>query len=259
MEYEDRIAISTPEGIDVEVTLAGVGSRFMAGLVDTLIKAVIILALFIAIGALGSGSGSAAEPSGSDLAVGAAIVTVLAFLVFFFYDVLFETLGGGRTPGKRLTGLRVVRSGGQPVDLRTSAVRNLIREFEGLLTSYVPAIISVLVTRRNQRLGDLAAGTLVVREAPAPASAPPAPPISLTHPPPPPPDPPAWDVSAVSADDLATVRRFLERRASLESAARQRLAEDLAARLRPKVAGVADGDGGERFLEDLAAVKAARG
>ena len=188
---------------------------------------------------------------------GAALFAVLSFLLFAAYDVVFEVFASGRTPGKRLNGLRVVRSDGSPVGFLTSAVRNVMRLVDILPTFYLVGIVSILATARNQRLGDLAAGTLVVREQlgatgrrRVAAEASPERPAA---------DGGAWDVSAITGDELAAVRRFLERRHELTPEARTRLGDELSAALRPRVAGVPAAVGGEAFLEQLAATKQARG
>ncbi len=248
MFYEDRISVATPEGVTLEVTLAGVGSRFAAAVIDQLLRLAVIGALAVLVGTFGAGLGT----SGGVLF---ASVVVAIFLVQFGYDVLFETLASGRTPGKRWTGLRVVRTGGAPVGFVASAVRNLLRIVDSLPGVYLVGVLAILFTRNNQRLGDLAAGTLVVRER------------QQTTALPPPPSPPAtvpdadaalWDVSAVTAEEVATVRRFLDRRRSLTPEARERLATDMAARLRPKVVGPPRQWQPEPFLEYLVATKASR-
>lgn len=245
MEYEDRITIATPEGVSLELTLAGVGSRSIAGAIDMALQMLLLLGLYLLSGAALGGTGWHA-----------AIIAVAVFLVIFTYDVAFEVLAAGRTPGKRWTGLRVVREGGRPVGLVTSATRNVLRLVDFLPSFYALAMGVVLVTPRNQRLGDLAAGTLVVRErragvpgaSPAPAAAAGwAPPVAGGT---------GWDLSAVSARDVATVREFLARRSSLDPAAADRLAADLAARLRPAVAGAPGHLPPERFLEEVVRRKA---
>jgi uncharacterized RDD family membrane protein YckC len=249
MEYEDRITIATPEGVDLQLTLAGVGSRFTSALVDLAIQLALVvsfaLLFLLALDSFGGGG------------LGAAVFAVLSFLLFAGYDIVFEVFASGRTPGKRLNGLRVVRSDGSPVGFLTSAVRNVMRLIDILPTFYLVGIVSVLATARNQRLGDLAAGTLVVRErlgagarrwrpeelaAPAPA-----------------PDWAGWDVSGVSREEVVAVRRFLDRRHELTSEARTRLGDELAAALRPRVPAVPEAVQGETFLEQLAAAKQARG
>jgi len=245
MEFEDRLTIATPEGVDLELTLAGVGSRFTSALVDYLIQLVVLVALgfVLALGAdVTPGSGGYA----------AAVWVLLAFVLFVGYDIAFEVLASGRTPGKRMNGLRVVRESGGPVTFPTSVVRNVLRLIDLLPGTYLVGIASILVSKRNQRLGDLAAGTLVVRERRALPAEPLLPSYRR------PVEAPAWDTSGIGVDELTAVRSFLARRDSLTANARAQLAHELAARLRPKVGGAVGADAPELFLERLAAAKAER-
>ena len=242
MEYEERTRIATPEGVELELVLAGLASRFIAELFDGLILLAVLIAMLVVAGLAGGGAG-------------ALIVVVVIggfLLITVLYHVAFEVLAGGRTPGKRWAGLRVVLESGGPVDLRASLVRNVIRLIEGIALFYVPAIVSVLATHRNQRLGDLAGGTLVIREprraaVPSAASSPVVTAAAA-----------GWDVSAITAEDLAAIRSFLARRDQFTGAARRGLALDLAARLGPKVAGPRPGTPPESLLEGIAAAKSAR-
>ena len=243
MDYEDRITIPTPEGVSLQMTLAGLGSRAIAGAIDLTIKGLLAVLVAVVMVALFAG-------------LGVAVLLPLLGLLVIAYDILFETLARGRTPGKRMTGLRVVRSSGRPVDLLASAIRNLMRLVDGLPLSYLPTLVSVIVTQRNQRPGDLAADTIVIRDRraidrrsrkPAQVRAPARPGAGAL-----------WDVSRVAPDELATVRAFLERREGLTPAARQRLAARLAGALRPRVAGADDTDA-EQFLETLYETKSTRG
>jgi len=239
MEYEDSRTIATPEGVQLALPLAGIGSRFMAGLLDyTICGAVLLIAILAAIAL------------GDELAATIVAVTaVLAINVVYF--TVFEVLGGGRTLGKRATGLRVVTDGGGQVGLRASLIRNIIRLIEFAFLFYTPAVICVLATTNNQRLGDLAAGTLVVRDTPlqsvvtAPQSAPVSPERFAN-----------WDVTGVGDEEAGAVRSFLQRRDQLRPGARRALAGQLAGRLRPLVAGAQRGLGDEAFLEHLAAARA---
>ena len=237
MEYEDRLTIATPEGVELDLTLAGLGSRFVAGGIDLTIKAILVVLLAIAFAVLGD--------------IGIAIVIPMVALVVFAYDVLWEVLGQGRTPGKRWAGLRVVRGDGAPVDLRASLVRNVLRLIDGWPLMYLPTVVLIVATRRNQRLGDLAADTIVVRPRRG-GQGPSGPPVAAEIP------APDWDVSAVSDEDLAALRAFLERRTTLDGAARARIARRLEAALRERVGGATEPDT-ERFLEGVAAAKLARG
>ena len=247
-EYDDRLTISTPEGVELTLTLAGVGSRFIAAIVDAVIQWGLIAAagvLLFSTDGLGLGENTAA-----------AIFALVFFLLLFGYDVAFEVLASGRTPGKRWNGLRVVRVGGQPIGFLASTIRNLLRVVDLLPAAYLVGITSIFVTRKNQRLGDIVAGTLVVRERRSAAQTPgtlassgrPASEALAT-----------WDTSAITSVELGAVRDFLDRRGAIAPEARRSVAATLEARLRPKVAGVPDDLHGERFLEELAAVKASRG
>jgi uncharacterized RDD family membrane protein YckC len=245
--YEDRISVATPEGVTLEATLAGVGSRFAAGVIDQLLRWAVLLALFLLLLVVEGGS----TDDYSGFAVAALVVAV--FLVQFGYDVLFETLAGGRTPGKRWTGLRVVKLGGTPVTFLPSALRNVLRIVDSLPGFYLVGILFVMFTRNNQRLGDLAAGTIVVRERRQTTS------LTTSVSGPAPADSALYDISAVSAEELATIRRFLDRRSALTPDARQRLAREMASRLMPKVVGPPRQWDSEAFLEYVLAAKAARG
>lgn len=251
MQYEDRVTIATPEGVNVDLTLAGIGSRFIASLIDTTIK----LAVWFGFAVFLFG-GTALLGGGEVDAIGAALFFVISFLIWFAYDVLFESLASGRTPGKRWTGLRVVRMGGRPVGFVASAIRNIVRIVDFLPSFYLVGMIAMVASRTNQRLGDLAAGTVVVREKPVPTAPQEAPPLT-----PPPPVMPleieTWDVSAVTAPELATIRRFLERRAELTPQARFHLAQELATKVQAKVAG-APPMPPETFLEYVSVAKAKR-
>ncbi|MGH2750497.1 MAG: RDD family protein [Actinomycetota bacterium] len=247
MRYEDRVSISTPEGVAIDLTLAGIGSRFVAGLVDALIKGVAILILVVATIML-----SGADAGGGALA--AALAAIVIFLINIAYDILFEVLASGRTPGKRMNGIRVVGENGQPVTFVASAVRNLMRLVDMLPVGYLAGAVTILATSRNQRLGDLAAGTLVVRDRRArhevPWALPPSPvPSHVLQ---------TWDVSAVTGEELAAARAFLARRYELTGQARHQLAEDLATALRARVAGGHSHLGPEDFLAALVAAKTAR-
>lgn len=240
MTLDDRITIATPEGLEVDLVLAGLGSRFIARLIDSLIQFGTILALLILSAWLHNGW------------IDAGLI-VIDFAIFFVYDIVFEVFGSGRTIGKRAAGLRVVRSGGQPVGFWASAVRNILRLVDFLPSLYLVGTISIIVSAHNQRLGDLAAGTIVVRErATQPQSEgwvawsrPTVPPDAVV----------GWDVSAVSPAEVAAVRAFLDRRLTLPPDARARIGYDLAVRLGAKVSGIPAEAHPEYVLEGVLVAK----
>lgn len=247
------MTIVTPEGLSMDVTLAGIGSRGVAVILDSLIQGVLLLAIILLMALFGdvfeAPGGSTAEN------VVAAVAIVLIFLDLFAYHAFFEAFSAGQTPGKRAAGIRVVDVGGGPIGFKAAAIRNLMRIIDSLPIFYGVGIISSIASRRNQRLGDMVAGTIVIHAPKRARKKRPVHEHTLAH------DPrtyETWDVSAVTQEELATVRMFLERRSSLQAGPRYDLAEQLAARLRSKVHGAHDEDA-EVFLEKLAAAKAARG
>jgi uncharacterized RDD family membrane protein YckC len=242
VELDDRITIATPEGVSVTLQLAGLGSRSIAGVADLTIQLLILLVLALITGVTTAGG------------ISAVVFVIGAFIVWFGYPVLFEVLNSGQTPGKRWSHLRVVRDSGTAVDLQASAIRNLMRLVDGLLLLYIPSIIGIAVTRLNQRPGDIAAGTIVIRDAVGARGASAHAGRTVE-----PSDGAGWDVSAITPQELAAVRQFLERRDTLERTARAQLAARLAGGLREKVAGAPAGIAPERFLETLAHEKSRRG
>ncbi len=238
-DYEDRLAIATPEGVQVELVLAGLGSRFTAALIDLVLKAVVIGAALLVAGQLGD--------------LGVAVATVAVAVVYIGYDIAFEVLAGGRTPGKRRTDLRVLRADGRSVDILSSAIRNVVRLVDGVALMYLPGMVSILLTRRNQRLGDLAGSTIVVNERagrtlPAAAQEAFLPPAGAV---------PAGtlDVTGVTPQDIGALRAFLTRRASLAPGARADVAARLDAAIRPRVGGATEHLTPEELLERVVAAK----
>jgi uncharacterized RDD family membrane protein YckC len=138
----------TPEGIALSLRPAGVVSRSLAYLVDLGVRMVVfVVAVMVA------------APMGG---VGSAFLTILYFALEWFYPVVFELTTSGATPGKRMMGLQVVMDSGLPVTPAASIIRNLLRAADFLPMAYAIGALSMLLRRDFKRLGDLAAGTLVV-------------------------------------------------------------------------------------------------
>ncbi len=265
MELEDRYVTSTPEGVPLSFVLAGVGSRGAAYLIDFVIQTVFDIAVYVTLVATVSSSTSAY--------VAAGIYALVYFVVTFGYFVLFETFDSGRSLGKRALGIKVTRLNGSGVTFRASLVRNLLRILYVFPLFYLVDAALIIGSRRNQRLGDFFAGTLVLRERtgdarPAASTAAAAagawgdPRVWSSPGPYPgwlPPELASWDVTAVTQADLVAVHAYLARRFQFDPAARRGLAEDLANRLLPRVAGPTPSMDPERFLEAVALVKSARG
>jgi uncharacterized RDD family membrane protein YckC len=216
-------ATVTPEAVRLQADIAGIGSRSIAWLVDTVIQVVVLLPVLFVL--LGDGLAGTVET---------VAISLLLFVVLWLYYPAFELLWRGQTPGKRWQGIRVVRTNGQPAGLASVAVRNLVRFVDVMLLPFL-ALISIVVTPRSQRLGDLAAGTMVVRERKLPA------PHVLTLRVPGEAQAPSLDTSRMSAHDYTLLRTFISRRASLDPTARRQLAARLAARARELLAEHAGG------------------
>jgi uncharacterized RDD family membrane protein YckC len=223
------VEVRTPESIAFNYELAGLGSRFLALAVDQAIQIATLAAIFFGIALAASRLKIRAAPLGSDKlaeSLAIALVIAIAFAVLFGYFILSEALWNGQTPGKKLLGLRVVRDGGYPIDFGASLIRNLIRVGEMLVGYYILAAISALISRENKRLGDLAAGTIVVRDARLAA------PRSFAQRE----AEPAYAPTAyLDGEERALIKRFLERRDSLAAARREELAAQLASRVRGRV------------------------
>jgi len=158
----DQLNIDTPELVDIQMPLAGIGSRFIALLVDSLIwcagflVVVVLLAIFL------PGIAAFSQIS-AQWAV--ALFIFLIFLANWGYFTLFEAFWNGRTPGKRVARIRVIQRSGRAIGLFESMARNLVRYIDMQpFPLYAVGVIAIFATRRHQRLGDMAAGTLVVRD-----------------------------------------------------------------------------------------------
>jgi uncharacterized RDD family membrane protein YckC len=224
-EYHDHLTISTPEAVDVVLDLAGPGTRISSGAIDLLGQALIAALAGVALAAL-------ADPLGPDWTV--VLAAIGGFALLFLYDVAWELLNDGRTPGKALLGLRVVRDDGRRVDGASSVLRNLLRLVE-LPLAYTPGIVMVTLTRRHQRLGDLVGGTLVVREprraSRALASSAEGAGTAAA-------DDLRLDTAGLTDHDRSTARAFAARHATLDPDERRALATAIAAALRARLGGV---------------------
>lgn len=141
--------VQTPEGIDLHLPAAGLVPRALAWLIDALIRGALymVLALILFFGKTGAG-----------------LFLLATFIMEWFYPVLFEVLRQGQTPGKRVHGIAVINDDGTPINWGASLIRNLLRVVDFLPVMYVFGVISMLLNRDFKRLGDLAAGTLVVHQ-----------------------------------------------------------------------------------------------
>src|SRR5207253_6177321 len=168
---DEILVIETPERVPLHFALASIGNRFIACAIDhsiqviTLIVLVIIFALITDAADLGNRLTSAPKWV-------VALLIILVFVLMSGYFAFFEWAWNGQTPGKRWLKLRVIREDGRPISFFEAMVRNLLREFDIMpIPFYSVGLISVFATERDQRVGDLVAGTVVVREREAEAPA----------------------------------------------------------------------------------------
>lgn len=166
----DTLNIDTPENVSFSYEIAGIGSRFLAAMVDTLLLGllqvlVIGTAILILLPFGNSDSGNPFVSSGSQAPSWVlGILAFISFLFFWGYYIFFEIFWNGQTPGKRWIGLRVIRMDGTPVTLSEVVIRNLVRTLDLLPAGYGVGVITMFISTRSCRLGDLAARTVVVHD-----------------------------------------------------------------------------------------------
>ncbi|HEX9367860.1 MAG TPA: RDD family protein [Vicinamibacterales bacterium] len=241
MPAPENLIIDTPEQIPLEFVLAGVGSRFLALAFDTVLQAGTIALLVVMLFAVRR-LVAFALPGPALGAWAIAALIAAGFVVYSGYFAIFESVWRGQTPGKRLVGLRVIDVSGRPVTVYAALIRNLIRIVDQMPGVYGIAIVSVLVTRRQQRLGDLAAGTVVVHER-LETQAPSAPTVTSTS---------RHGAHRLGPEEIVLIESFLRRRDDLDAWVRLETARRIARRMaRTLELGAVEDE--ERLLEQLAA------
>jgi uncharacterized RDD family membrane protein YckC len=168
---EGTLIIETPERVPLHFALASIGNRFIACAIDHALQVLAIVLMIIAFTLLANFSNLADQLSNAPKWV-IAIAIVIIFLIVSGYFAFFEWAWSGQTPGKRWLKLRVIREDGRPVTFWEATVRNLLRTFDMMPAPfYSIGLISVFVSNSDQRVGDMVAGTVVVREREAEAPA----------------------------------------------------------------------------------------
>ncbi len=249
------VDIETPELVVVSYTIAGIGSRVYAGLIDLVICMVTLLAIVIASAALSPKEALVRlnDGSGPSTAWAMAVIILVQFVLLWGYYLLFEGLRDGQTPGKRILGLRTVRDGGYSVGFAASAVRNLMRIIDlQPAFCYAVGITSMALSKSGKRLGDIVAGTLVVREAmvrkPARVTTRGSSAAAL----------PATVLAQLTDDEYDLLVRWADRRSALEPERRRQLTVQVAKRLARALPELQSSSEGARLLHLLASERTAR-
>ncbi len=157
----DKLTIDTPEQVHLEFVLAGIGSRFMAAFLDTLIQLALYLILFL----IGLAFAFTSRAFGDSPKWVLAIGIFAFFIINWGYYALFEIFWKGQTPGKRWAGIRVIKDSGRPINVFEAISRNLVRIFDWFPALYGVGVLTMLLNAKHRRLGDFVAGTLVVHES----------------------------------------------------------------------------------------------
>jgi len=256
---QDRVVIETPEHVQFSYELAGLGSRFLALLLDTLFQGAGLLGVLLLLSAMNRLLNWTFPDLGevAGLPITMLIIVFSMTLLVIVYFIVFELIWNGQTPGKRIGGMRVIRAGGGSIGFAASAIRNILRLIDSLPIFYLFGGLFAFFTRASQRIGDLAAGTIVVKERlwgyPGEEEA-----AELSK--------EAGDgaeagdpavrrargyVRSLSPEQIRTVSRFIERRNELSAEMRSQLAARIAASLREQFPGLslAEGEAPERLLE----------
>jgi uncharacterized RDD family membrane protein YckC len=235
VHIDERMAVRTPEHVELQFLLAGAGNRFLAVLVDLLIQGLLLLGIFVTLGvafwaarrALGEATEGAFDRAGLWILGG---IILLLFLAQWGYFTLFEAIWAGQTPGKRLLKIRVVREDGRPIGFPEAAIRNLLRVVLDAqpFNMYAVAFVTGMLNPRFKRLGDYAAGTVVIRERrqAVPAAGPrlraPAQPALAQAGP---------RVRQLTPEEMATLQAYLRRRDELDPKTRSEMARRVAVSL----------------------------
>ncbi len=225
MDSFEQLKIDTPEQIALELPLAGIGSRFLAIAIDTLIQGVLYLItalIFVLVLPLGSSAFTFLPRL-----VGPAMAIFIGFAIYWGYFAIFETVWNGQTPGKRLAGIRVIKDSGRPINAFEAIGRNLMRAVDGLPGIYGVGLVTMALNRQSRRLGDFVAGTVVVHEKATEEVR------------------PTWNtaieasaatggVGHIAADELVLIETYLSRRFELDPEVRLKTAIQIADRIKAK-------------------------
>jgi uncharacterized RDD family membrane protein YckC len=220
MQPDERLRIDTPEQVALELPVAGIGSRFLAVAVDTVLQVVLFLAAVAAFVVLPARTTALSFVGYA----GPAITILFTFCVYWGYFAFFEILWNGRTPGKRVAGIRVIKESGRPINAYEAIGRNVLRAIDFLPAMYGLGVVVMMLNRQSRRIGDFVAGTVVVHDRGVrpvkPNWAAVAPVPGGSH-----------SLVRVTAEELTLIETYLHRRAELDPDVGVRMAQQIASRI----------------------------
>ncbi len=235
MRFFNRVTLQTPESVELEFSLAGIGSRAFALLIDYHILGLTLVVFLIVWSILSNQLLNYLEQLNVDYSIAPswllAIALIICFVIFVGYFVFFETVWQGQSPGKRLAKIRVIRDDGRPVRIGQATMRALLRPIDDLLSL---GVFMIVLSKREKRLGDWVAGTIVVQDVrPTAKSA-----FALSD------QTEAIahqlltmaDFSNMLPDDFAVIREYLQRRSLMERKAKSDLSLTLARQVKAVIA-----------------------
>ena len=227
---DDQLQIDTPEQIALELPLAGIGSRFLGLVIDTLIQFLLYIIGAFAVGfsaALAGAVGIGRYLRWIPVSWAPAIAILFMFSVYWGYFAFFEMIWKGQTPGKRLAKIRVIKESGRPINAYEAIARNLLRAIDGLPGMYGVGIVCMMLNSQNRRLGDYVAGTVVVHDKRTEEVKPdwntvmePA----VANP----------QLSFVTSEELVLIETYLHRRVDMDLILRDQVAYKIASRITEK-------------------------
>jgi uncharacterized RDD family membrane protein YckC len=237
----DKLTIDTPELITLELPLAGIGSRFLALAIDSLLQVVVLLLVLLTCGIL------MVDLGGLFKAIGPAIIILSVYCLYWGYFAFFEIVWNGQTPGKRLIRIRVIKESGRPITPLEAIARNIMRGIDIFPPFfYIVGLFCMMLNSRNKRLGDFVAGTVLVHDKKVET-------VSAI-----------WKqvenssfdnvvTSKITPEELLLIETYLNRRSALDLPVRKKNARQIVLMIREKIGvDVIEGVSDDALLEAVA-------